>query len=474
MKNTGMRFIMLILLMSPSLAMVAAAESDTFTQVGSIKAGTRGGGPPGWQSPIITFQQEFDAPPDVIVSFNHIPRVQLWNPVDYGIRTLSGNLDVKAEGITSKGFQAVISSDGYSSAGDYAGISWIAVGRKPPLHLSGVVIPKYIVLTVIYAPPGTDGGHSTSSVSYQAGSTTGTSISASQSFKSGNANSFEATGTIFGSGVSFEYSRSRTDAQSMEIKKSTTATITQLGPSQDGINHDEDEIWLLLKPHVSMDLTSTSAAWMLTNVPASIQRVYVGWLNGHESMPAGIATAFRAAGITALDYTNILARDPLANDSSAIDSNRYVLLKTSYPYAPPLHTNDPVPTTTVNVSDSSLSSVGTTTEDDYKVGMFLSVTAGGFFDFAKATFKNTATWEWTSKFNQTSSSGTVQSAIVTIGGPAYGYSGPTSLQIYIDNIYKTFAFAIVPVSTQQTTVKGTLKSVDVKPLVTAQVDFVRH
>lgn len=209
-----------------------------------------------------------------------------------------------------------------------------------PALLRGVVLPKYLVLTVVYAPPGTNGSHSTSSVSYQAGSSTGTTTSASQSFKTGNSLSFEASANFAGSGAgvgtSFEASQSSTDSQSLEIKKSTTATITLSGPSQDGISHDEDEIWLLLNPTVNLALSSSSAGWMLANTQSVIQYVQVGYLNGHEAMPPGLAAALQTAGITSQDYPDILARDPLADGSSPVDARRFMPLNTTFPYEPPV------------------------------------------------------------------------------------------------------------------------------------------
>ena len=136
-----------------------------------------------------------------------------------------------------------------------------------------------MVLTVVYAPPGTNGGHSASSVSYQSGSTTGTVTSSSRSFKDGVSASVEASGSIFGNGggvgVAFDYSNS-TDSESVEIKKSVTATISQAGPSQDGINHDQDEIWLLLRPTINLALSDSTTDWMLANTNATVQVLTCG------------------------------------------------------------------------------------------------------------------------------------------------------------------------------------------------------
>ncbi len=70
----------------------------------------------------------------------------------------------------------------------------------------GYVVPSYLVIAVIYAPPGTTGGHSTNSVNYQNGSTLGVTTSASQSFTQGTSVSVEASGGVLAKaemGISF-------------------------------------------------------------------------------------------------------------------------------------------------------------------------------------------------------------------------------------------------------------------------------
>jgi hypothetical protein len=129
----------------------------------------------------------------------------------------------------------------------------------------------------------------------------GSTVSASQTFKTTNSLSAEGSGGFLGNGgaagLTFDYSRSITDSNSLDIKKSNTATISRVGPSQDGLNHDEDEIWLALKPTVELDLTGSSAKWMLTSSPTTVQYVNVGWLNGHQPMPPGVAAQLNGAGL---------------------------------------------------------------------------------------------------------------------------------------------------------------------------------
>jgi hypothetical protein len=70
---------------------------------------------------------------------------------------------------------------------------------------------------------------------------------------------------------------SKTDSQSVEIKKSTASTINWTGPSQDGVNHDQDVIYL--------DLSAGGASWLLSDAPSPIQYVYVGWLKLSPAPP---------------------------------------------------------------------------------------------------------------------------------------------------------------------------------------------
>jgi hypothetical protein len=427
-------------------------QTADFTQVGTWSCSI----PPNqglgaFTCPSVSFPQEFGGVPNVIITGCASAR----GMVPY--QCLGPDL-LPLQSVTSQSFTAASLLGGFGGPQGHANRTisgtWMAVGSR---LFRNTAVAKYLVLTVVYAPPGTNGGHSSSSVSYAAGSTTGTTTSASQSFKASNSLSFEGSGGFLGNGggvgLSFENANSTTDSQSIEIKKSTTSTINRTGPSQDGINHDEDAIYLLLNPTINLAVSPSSASWLLANTSSAIQYVYVGWLNGHVPMPAPIAAALQTANIIAADYPDILARDPLANGSAILDANRYIALNTTFPYEPPYASTDPVPTITTNISDSSTSTTGSAVEDTYKVGLTISAT-GGFLDFAKATLKDTASWEWTNKSSVSSASGTSQSASVTVGGPAFGYTGPTVLRVYVDTIYHTFAFAVVPVEQEQVALKG--------------------
>jgi hypothetical protein len=70
------------------------------------------------------------------------------------------DFDAAAKDITATGFSVALKYDGSIHG------HWIAVG---PELLYGTVTPNYIVLTVVYAPPGTNNGNSKSLVEYGSG-----------------------------------------------------------------------------------------------------------------------------------------------------------------------------------------------------------------------------------------------------------------------------------------------------------------
>ena len=308
--------------------------------------------------------------------------------------------------------------------------------------LEGTVLPKYFVLTVVYAPPGTQGGSSTSSVSYGSGSTTGTTTSTTKSFKGSYSITATAGGGIFGNGgevsASFGFTRNNSDNASLNITKTATSTISDTGPASDGIDHDHDLIYLWLNPSIDIKLNQAtkSAAWTISRGTADIEYLYVGWLKHPDSMPPGLKNRLQQWDITAQDYPAIMKRDPFANGSTPL-TNRYQQLNTNFPYEPPLTANDPVPTYSFALSNSSTSTNTSTTEETYDVD--LSIKTGASF-IASASFQSDNKWEWTNASSKGSSSGSTETASVTIGGPSFGYTGPTDMQVFYDRLYHSFLF----------------------------------
>jgi hypothetical protein len=97
--------------------------------------------------------------------------------------------------------------------------------------------PKYKVLSVVYAPPGHNGGGSTSSVSYGSESSMGTTTMTSDGFKqSYSVSATLKTGVFADSSLSIGYARNSVDSKSVDIRKTTAGTLTQVGPASPEIS----------------------------------------------------------------------------------------------------------------------------------------------------------------------------------------------------------------------------------------------
>lgn len=108
---------------------------------------------------------------------------------------------------------------------------------------SGQVRPRYQVLFVLYAPPGTTGGRSSSAVDYGEGSTAGSTTSTASSFRAGTSITASVGGGIFAGGsisAGLDLAATATDSASIDVKKSKSWDIKASGPAADGIDHDRD------------------------------------------------------------------------------------------------------------------------------------------------------------------------------------------------------------------------------------------
>jgi hypothetical protein len=325
---------------------------------------------------------------------------------------------------------------------------------------SGTCRPKFVILSVIYAPPGKTGGGSSSAVSYNSSSTLGSTVTSSQGFNTSHAvTASVGFKTFFNASASFNSTRNTVDTTSQDVRKTTSSTISRPAPGADGIDHDQDQIWLWLGPTVDMTFpTPSTLEWSFNNSGTmDIQFVFVGWLKNPSLMPPGVQNQLASYGITSADYPAMLSADPFANGATTIDSSRYAPLNMTFPYEPPLNPGDPSTTTNFTATFSSTSTSSTTTTHQYSVGASVS----GGFNFASvwhASLKIDNTWTWTHTNFRSTSTGTSESASVSVGGPSFGYSGPTSIAVYYDRLYNTFLFAPFVPGFGSVAVEGTLVS----------------
>ncbi len=229
------------------------------------------------------------------------------------------------------------------------------VAPTPAPPVIGTVRPKYYVVTVIYAPPGTNGGRSSSSVAYANGSTEGSTVSSSSSFRDSSSLTISTSGSLdligqASASLTLDSSHNQSDSRSLDIRMSSSSEINDPGPASDGVDHNHDLIYLWLNPLLQVKLFSgangrvTSVNWgLLPNGPTILTYVYVGWLKNPSQMPPGEAQLLQSHGITTADYAQILKVDPYASSqpvfssgrNPAPDPHRYQSLDTTFSYEPP-------------------------------------------------------------------------------------------------------------------------------------------
>lgn len=343
--------------------------------------------------------------------------------------------------------------DNYSDNGYYShddgnpeqcknvGNAWVTVTVRHPQR--GAFAPKYAVVTVVYAPPGSGAGAAAvSSATYGSTSTTGTTTSSSQSFGSQYSESVGLSPSIYPLSLSttngFVSSTQSGTTSAVSVVKSTALTIAVSGPTVDGIDHGQDEIWLWLNPLVQGALSGNQIAWVLANAGGpemKLQYVKVKWLkNPSDPEFAGVKQTLASYGITSADYPTILARDPFASGSSTIDPSRFVPAATSFPYEP--GGGQPLTETVDNTQTGTLTGESS---DSYTVGS--GVSGGIDLGFMTVALSNQNAWTWTNTNTTALTSSTTQSISTTVGYPSASWSGMTMVDVYYDTIYRTFLFA---------------------------------
>lgn len=362
-----------------------------------------------------------------------------------------------------------------------------------PTPESGFVEPKYVVLTVTYAPPG-----SASSVMYSNSTMLGTSSMISSSFTNGvNVTASITTGFsffgLFGSHItttsSAQLSQETDTSSSVAVNETTNMSTTVRGPASSavGLDHDEDIIWVWLNPAIGLNIDSTGTNFTWTgyafdqNDPAGttdIIGIPVKFLNGHAPMPSNIADVLarrwaprtlctsadpacgvdgtKDPGLDATDLAAILRADPFSNPSYVINipsggsctaDGRFC--RTTNPnlqYSPPPPGGQPT-TQAFSIQHQATATQGQGATDTRAVSIGTQGDiSGSFFVHLGAKLNVADTLTFTNKWNAMSSNQVGQTASATITGPtsADNYTGPVEFDIFQDNIYGTFMFGFIP------------------------------
>ncbi len=257
-----------------------------------------------------------------------------------------------------------------------------------PLLTTGLY-PKFMVLNVIYAPPGVG-----SSVSYTDQTQTGVTTSLTGSIQNQLTVSVSGTTGVAGIGGSFtgsangSWTYAQTDAGSYAVTTTSTDAITVPGPcdlnvgtstpltncpttstvpatgsiKSPGVNHEADVILVWLNPEADFALpTSSSIVWdgfatnqNDTNVATGqmdIVQLTVGQLDGTTPFPSDVQDVLDrnwdavstggAGGLNQQDFATILQRDPFANNLTGTQAT---------PVAATIRTDVPPGTTYSNAS----------------------------------------------------------------------------------------------------------------------------
>jgi hypothetical protein len=350
---------------------------------------------------------------------------------------------------------------------------------------SGTLFPKYYILGLVYAPPGctktaTASCSSQSSVDYQNGSSMGTQVQTQSSF----AKDLTVTASLsigatqkFGASLSAGWTTTSSSSNSQTVTKATTLDIKESG-NGDGIDHDQDVFLLLLNPAIALQQTSIfngpgscspgAISWMfginVAQLPnAALFKVSVGDLKNPASMPAATAAQLKALNFTNDDYQTILAQDPFAGGSTAIDSTRYVPTTTSFPYEPPDQSTEcpggvcSCIAVADTIKNEIATSIGNSFQSQYKVGVTESLTGIGTAAFNFGT-SIASTFTWTSSSTDTDTTDSTQSATVSVQCPSVNYTGPAIMTVYWDKLYGSFMFVptVLKPAQVQTMAQGTL------------------
>lgn len=295
---------------------------------------------------------------------------------------------------------------------------------------SGSIYPAYVVSSVLYMPPGPS-----SFVSYGLGSTLGTSMSTTNSWK--NSRKVEAALGTPKAGASatttFGMDWSGSNKSQVDLKYSISQDMKANAAPSDKVNHNYDQILLLLGPRIDLHVFPNNVIWTPDVSEAVPQVVLVGWLNGSIPMPDSVKATLAQYNISSKDYSEMLKTDPFGNDADGTikpDPVRFVL-KTRIPYQPILASYS-------YQMDNNYSSTSTiSSEVSYSVGLSAST------DAILTSLKAGNTFTWSSSSSQSNSQSTSNTSKLMLTMPSNNYSGPTALCVYIDTIYKTFLFSFV-------------------------------
>lgn len=318
------------------------------------------------------------------------------------------------------------------------GLRWSLCSAAEEDPVTATVSPSFMVLTVVYAPPGNAAG-APSSVSYANGSSAGSTTSGSSSFESGIKVTAEALSESIGG--SFTFKRNSVSSSSIDITKGASQTIEHSGSRlSDGLNNDLDAIYIALRPTVTLQTPPLKYGVSLRG--AVVQFLHAGWLRDPATMPSNIKATLTAAGVKETDFAKIL-RASIYHEGGPVAASNARLIpvndNVAIPYEPPFAAGEAPSRQTVSIDAKTTSASSTEIARSYSAGVTSETPVPKIFKL-----KTETSFTWTNTRAAASSQSTTESATVTITGPSFGYTGPTAYRVFLDSLYKTFVFQPLP------------------------------
>ena len=343
----------------------------------------------------------------------------------------------------------------------------------------GVILPKWEVVGLTYAPPG-----SKSTATYASGFMSGTSTSTASSFANDlSVVSKLATGLdLFGfvdatvtTSLATDWAQEADSTYSLTLSEQYTSGLIVPGPPlatgniDQGVDHDYDTVYVWINPASLIIFTGSAAVFGgsyyddrdgMTNETCDGQTyagvtgmdvvpLTIGQLKGTQPItdPCLLVRLSRPwdpylGGLTQTDYQAIAASDPFylnpQFNPNTDTSGRYdvPLHTTSFPFVPGSATH------VYSANYTSTSVAGKSAKSTYSVAFTLAGEASAsFLASVAANFSVTDKVTYTNTNSSTITKGTNQSISFSVVPPATGtYNGATQIQVWKDNIYGTFLF----------------------------------
>jgi hypothetical protein len=343
------------------------------------------------------------------------------------------------------------------------------------------VTPKYFVWAVAYAPPGCSQGstpapnslcgasNGSSLVDYGGSSANGTKVTTKDSFQKGETVSLDASfipGPLSANG-SYGIQDTSSDSTTTSVTKTTTNDWKVFG-NGDGVDHGQDQFYLMLHPQVKLEARGSQVLWGIVDGGAPYV-VYASELRNLAFARPSTISVLGEVGLTAADYQSILDTDPYGGTvlaggngsttvgvnlgtpatnqqesgtgapGSELDPKRFWYTGLSFPYQPGL------PSSTCNnglcncdsysggMTNDNMTVNETSDESQTTVDMQAGLTVPDAF-----ALKSDTKLVWTNSSTTDNSTEKTSTANATVTCPSTNYPGPYGMQVWWDSRYGSF------------------------------------